>query len=133
MSQIDLNNLDLTDDPDTQNAVFLAAFNSGEGSIFDQLYLDDAISNLSGGPLSGPERTKAIIELLATKPELESTVKHSYVAGDTSLVIVDFHLKLVKDGKPLDVHGTCTDVLVRDSRGKWMMAVDRPIADVPSI
>ncbi|KAB2587519.1 nuclear transport factor 2 family protein, partial [Streptomyces arboris] len=39
--------LTLTDDPDQQNEVFLKAFNSGEGAIFDQLYRDDAVSNLT--------------------------------------------------------------------------------------
>ena len=133
ISQIDLENLELTDDPETQNEVFLAAFNSGQGSIFDRLYRDDAISNLSGGPLNGAARTKAITELLATKPKLKSTVKHSYVAGDTSLIIVDFELELTgEDGELMRVNGTCTDVLVREPDGKWMMAIDRPVAHTPA-
>lgn len=132
-AQIDLENLELTDDPETQNDVFLAAFNSGQGSIFDRLYRDDAISNLSGGPLNGAARTKAITELLATKPKLKSTVKHSYVAGDTSLIIVDFELEVTGEGgKPVQVNGICTDVLVREPDGKWMMVIDRPVAHTPT-
>ena len=128
--QLDLDNLDLTDDPETQNQVFIAAFNSGQGAIFDRLYRDDAISNLSGKPLSGTERTKAITELLATKPHLHSTVKQHYVAGDTSLIVVDFELTTKdEDGAPATIRGVCTDVLVREPDGKWMMAIDRPIAN----
>ncbi|MEU4766446.1 nuclear transport factor 2 family protein [Actinosynnema sp. NPDC023794] len=129
-AQIDLQNLDLTDDPDVQNDVFLAAFNSGQGAIFDSLYRDDSISNLSGGPLTGQARTDAIIALLATKPKLKSTVKASYTAGDTSLIIVDYDLEITKeDGGKQRILGKCTDVLVRGEDGKWVMAVDRPVAD----
>lgn len=129
-AKFDLENLDLTDDPKTQNEVFLAAFNSGQGVIFDSLYRDDAISNLSGVPLTGAARTEAITELLATRPKLNSTVKYSYTAGDTSLIIVDFELELTaEDGGTRQVNGICTDVLVREPNGKWIMAVDRPIAN----
>ena len=129
MPQIDLDNLELTDDPETQNEVFLAAFNSGRGEVFDRLYREDAISNLSGQPLTGPERTTAVTELLAAKPKLQSRVRHSYVAGDTSLIIVEYELEVTgADGKPQTIKGICTDVLVREPDGRWMMAIDRPVA-----
>lgn len=130
--QIDLDNLDLTDDPETQNEVFLAAFNSGQGAIFDRLYRDDAISNLSGAPLSGEARTRAITEMLATGPVLKSKVRSSYIAGDTSLIIVDFDLQITgADGQPQRITGVCTDVLIRGADGKWIMAVDRPVQTGP--
>ncbi|WP_367127942.1 nuclear transport factor 2 family protein [Saccharothrix sp. HUAS TT1] len=129
-AQIDLQNLDLTDDPDTQNDVFLAAFNSGQGAIFDSLYRDDSISNLSGGPLNGQARTEAIVALLATKPKLKSKVKANFTAGDTSLIIVEYDLEITKeDGAKQRILGKCTDVLVRGEDGKWIMAIDRPVAD----
>jgi ketosteroid isomerase-like protein len=129
-AQIDLQNLDLTDDPETQNDVFLAAFNSGQGAIFDSLYRDDSISNLSGGPLTGQARTEAITALLATKPELKSKVRSYYATGDSSLIIVDYDLVItLEDGRRQRILGKCTDVLVRGEDGKWVMAVDRPIAD----
>ncbi|MFE2757499.1 YybH family protein [Actinosynnema sp. NPDC059335] len=129
-AQIDLQNLDLTDDPETQNDVFLAAFNSGQGAIFDSLYRDDSISNLSGGPLTGAARTEAITAFLATKPKLKSKVKAAYTAGDSSLIIVEYDLEITKeDGTRQRILGKCTDVLVRGEDGKWVMAVDRPVAD----
>jgi len=122
--------MDLTDDPETQNEVFLAAFNSGRGAIFDSLYRDDAISNLSGAPLSGAARTEAITAMLASGPKLSSTVRASYVAGGTSLIVVDFNLQITtKDGMRQRILGRCTDVLVRGADGKWIMAVDRPVAE----
>jgi len=127
-AQLDLENLDLTGDPETQNEVFLAAFNSGRGEIFDKLYRKDAISNLSGKPLTGAARTQAVTDLLAGKPKLNSKVRHSYIAGDTSLIIVDFELEVSDEaGRPRKITGVCTDVLVREPNGKWVMAIDRPI------
>ncbi|GGP64871.1 YybH family protein [Saccharothrix coeruleofusca] len=128
-AQLDLNNLDLTDDPEVQNDVFLAAFNSGQGAIFDSLYREDSISNLSGTPLTGAARTEAITALLATKPELKSRVRSYYATADTSLIIVDYDLVITKeDGGKQRIQGKCTDVLVRGEDGKWVMAVDRPVA-----
>jgi ketosteroid isomerase-like protein len=125
--------LTLTDDADQQNDVFVAAFNSGQGAIFDQLYRDDAISNLTGTPRTGTDRTRAITEFLATKPKLDSKVLRTYRTGDTSLLIVEFHLEVTgEDGKPQKIDGTCTDVLVRDENGQWIMAIDRPVADEPA-
>ncbi|MEV4874890.1 YybH family protein [Streptomyces cyaneofuscatus] len=124
--------LTLTDDPDQQNEVFLNAFNSGEGAIFDQLYRDDAVSNLTGTPLTGTARTEAITALLATKPTLTSKVLHSFRTDDTILLIVRFHLEIpTPDGTNI-IDGICTDVLVHDTNGNWIMAVDRPVADEPT-
>ncbi|MEU1282362.1 nuclear transport factor 2 family protein [Streptomyces sp. NPDC005805] len=123
-------NLELTDDPDVQNDVFLKAFNSGDGGVFDRLYRDDAISNLSGAPLTGAERTRAIKEMLAKGPTLNSTLKHSYTAGDVTLIVVDFELGLPdEEGNLVPVKGSCTDVIRRGEDGRWLMAIDRPVAD----
>ena len=128
VKNIDLNNLVLTDDPELQNAVFLAAFNSGVGSIFDSLYRDDAISNLTGTPRTGSDRTAGITELLSTNPQLSPKVKYSHTTGDTSLIVVEFELSLTDENGQVTQHnGICTDVLVRESDGTWSMAIDRPI------
>ncbi|MFD3700873.1 YybH family protein [Streptomyces sp. NPDC058646] len=130
-AEVDLYSLELTDDPEVQNDVFLRAFNSGEGAAFDRLYRDDAISNLSGKPLSGAERTRAITELLAKGPTLKSTLKHSYTAGDVTLIVVDFELGIPgDDGELVPVKGSCTDVVRRVEDGRWLMAVDRPVASI---
>lgn len=129
-TEVDLYDLELTGDSAVQNEVFLRAFNSGDGAVFDRLYREDAISNLSGKPLNGAERKKAIKDFLATRPSLDSTVKCSYTVGDTSLVVVDFNLEITdENGTRVQVHGTCTDVLVRVEDGRWLMAIDRPVAD----
>jgi ketosteroid isomerase-like protein len=121
---------DLTADPQTQNAMFLTAFNSGDGALFDSLYRDDAISNLSGVPLSGSERTKFLTEWLATGPTLKSEVREFYTTGDTALIIVDYDLEMDgPEGGRVRIQGSCTDVVRKGADGKWQMAIDRPVAD----
>jgi ketosteroid isomerase-like protein len=111
-----------------QNEIFIAAFNSGDGALFDRLYRPDAVSNLTGKTRTGPERTKTITELPATKPRVRATIKHRYIAGDTCLFIVDFVLDTHdENGHPVRLTGFCTDVLVREPDGRWLMAIDRPV------
>ncbi|MET9558373.1 nuclear transport factor 2 family protein [Streptomyces sp. NPDC006645] len=122
-------NPDLTDDTDLQNEIFLQIFNSGDGELFDKLYRDDAISNFSGQPLTGAARREFFKEFLASKPKLQAEVTHSYVAGDVTLIGVKFVIDGTDaDGKPLHIEGNCTDVLRRGEDGRWLMAIDRPVA-----
>ncbi|GAA2709647.1 MULTISPECIES: nuclear transport factor 2 family protein [Streptomyces] len=120
---------DLTDDTWTQNEIFLQVFNSGDGALFNSLYREDSISNFSGEPLTGEARLKFFQEFLANKPKLEAKVTHSYVAGDVALIGVEYAIDTTgPDGEPLRLEGNCTDVLVRVEDGRWLMAIDRPVA-----
>jgi ketosteroid isomerase-like protein len=126
---IDFDKPDLTADTDTQNEIFLQVFNSGDGELFDKLYRADAISNFSGQPLTGAARREFFKEFLATKPKLHAEVTHAWVAGDVALIGVRFTIDGTdRDGKPMHLEGTCTDVLRRGEDGRWLMAVDRPVA-----
>ncbi|MFI9203815.1 YybH family protein [Streptomyces sp. NPDC053048] len=125
----DPSNPDLTDDTWTQNEIFLQVFNSGKGEWFDSLYREDSVSNFSGEPLTGEARLKFFKEFLATKPKLEAKVTHSYVAGDVALIGVEYAIDTVDaEGAPLRLEGVCTDVLTRNEDGRWLMAIDRPVA-----
>ncbi|WP_367136885.1 nuclear transport factor 2 family protein [Saccharothrix sp. HUAS TT1] len=120
---------DLTGDTETQNDIFLQVFNSGDGALFDRLYRDDAISNFSGEPLTGEARREFFVGFIGAKPTLEARVTHSYVAGDVALIGVDFKVEGTDpEGKPFTIEGKCTDVLRKVEDGRWLMAVDRPVA-----
>jgi ketosteroid isomerase-like protein len=126
--KIDPNFPDLTDDIDTQNDVFVEVFNTGDGALFDRLYRPDAISNFSGGPLTGAERKAWFEAFLKPHPSLEATLTHAYVAGDVSLVGVTFVIeRMDENGVTQKLIGRCTDVLRRGDDGRWLMAVDRPV------
>src|SRR5882724_6397604 len=102
----------IPDDPDKQNELFVRLFNAGDGALYDSMYTADAISNISGGPLTGAERTKFFTDFLATGPKINSKVLQTYTTGDTSLLIVDYSLDIPgPDGTVTNMHGTCTDVL----------------------
>ncbi|PVE08160.1 nuclear transport factor 2 family protein [Streptomyces scopuliridis] len=125
----DPENPDLTNDTDTQNEIFIQVFNSGDGELFNRLYLEDSISNFSGEPLTGADRLAFFKEFLASKPSLKAAVTHAYVAGDVALIGVDYSIETTgPDGEPLLLEGNCTDVLRRLDDGRWLMAIDRPVA-----
>lgn len=122
--------LDVPDDADGQNDLLIRIFNSGDGALYDSLYTPDAISNISGGPLSGEARTAFFKEFLTTGPKINSKVLQTYTTGDTSLLIVDYDLDIPgPDGQTTHLHGTCTDVVIRNEEGKWRLAIDRPVSD----
>ncbi|GHJ40936.1 DUF4440 domain-containing protein [Streptomyces sp. TS71-3] len=120
----------IPDDPDQQNDLFVRIFNSGDGALYDSMYTADAVSNISGAPLSGEARTAFFKEFLATGPRINSKVLQTFTTSDTSLLIVDYELDVpTPEGGTLHMHGTCTDVLVRNVEGQWRLAVDRPVPD----
>ncbi|MEU5692905.1 nuclear transport factor 2 family protein [Actinosynnema sp. NPDC020468] len=118
----------IPDDPDEQNELFVRLFNAGDGALYDSMYTADAISNISGAPLTGAARTAFFTDFLATGPKIDSRVVQSHTTGDTSLLIVDYRLDIPgPDGVVTTVRGVCTDVLIRNERGDWRLAVDRPV------
>lgn len=121
---------DIPDDPHKQNDLFVRLFNHGDGLLYDSMYTADAVSNISGQPLTGRARTEFFRDFLASGPKIDSKVVQAYTTGDTSLLIVDYRLDIHdENGEVAEVHGTCTDVLVRNVDGEWRLAVDRPVAD----
>lgn len=109
---------DIPEDPDEQNALFIHPFNSGDGELYDSIYADDAISDLSGAP-TGAERTRLFKDFMATGPLLDSLVVEAYTTGATSLLIVDYTLDVSgADGETATLRGTCTDVLTRNADGE---------------
>ncbi|MFD7715807.1 DUF4440 domain-containing protein [Streptomyces sp. NPDC059814] len=128
-TDFDPENPDLTSDTDTQNEIFLQAFNSGDGAIFNSLYRENSVSNFSGEPLTGAARLAFFKEFLAAKPSLKAEVTHAHVAGDVALIGVEYSIDTTgKDGEPVHLEGVCTDVLRRGDDGRWLMAIDRPVA-----
>lgn len=127
--KVDYEKPDLTTDVDVQNDIFLEFFNSGDGELFNRLYREDSISNFSGEPLTGAARLAFFKEFLATKPVLQARVDTAYFAGDVALIAVIYSVDGVKpDGEPLHLEGRCTDVVRRGEDGRWLMAIDRPVA-----
>lgn len=127
-ADFDRSNPDLTDDQYVQNEIFMQAFNSGDGALFDSLYREDSISNFSGTPLTGADRLAFLKDYLATKPVSLATLTKAYVAGDVALIKVEYIIDNQGPNERSRVEGYCTDVLRRGKDGRWLMAIDRPVA-----
>lgn len=116
-------------DPSEHVADYCAAFAEGSGALLDRLYEPDAvIVPRPGHPLAGPaQRMTAHEHLLGFGLPIEATTRHAYVAGDIALLVVDWSIAgTSRQGFPLDLRGTATDVVRRGPDGRWRYVVDNP-------
>jgi ketosteroid isomerase-like protein len=79
-----------------------------------------------GLALTGPDNLAAQRQFLAYGLPMSLTVRHTWVAGDVALAIVDWSMKgTAADGTEVDMGGTAADVLRRGEDG-WKLAIDNP-------
>ncbi|MFE2556373.1 YybH family protein [Streptomyces sp. NPDC055103] len=110
---------------------YVRAFNSGDADAVNSMYTNEAVAVWEPGkPLAGDERRASVEEFLARKPKIHTKTRHSYVTGDTALLIVDWSIATTTDdGEPELLTGVGVDVLRRDDAGVWRYAVDDPYGD----
>lgn len=123
--------------PEQLLAAFLAAFNAGDSRAIKRIYEDGAVLALRPGqPVTGPGLLAAHEHLLRLGLPMSAELRHTYVAGDIALLIVDWRI----EGNPIkgnpiegkadgrDVHfaGTATDVARRGADGRWRYLIDNP-------
>ncbi|GAB3449335.1 YybH family protein [Actinophytocola sediminis] len=104
------------------------AFNAGDADAVLAHYTDEGVTVIDRGVAlskSGDLR-EALAEYFAkSKPQVEFTFVHTYLAGDVALIVTDWSLdELGEDGTRGTEHGRATDVLVRDADGAWKFAID---------
>ncbi|MEU2613882.1 DUF4440 domain-containing protein [Micromonospora sp. NPDC007271] len=118
----------LTTDPTEHPAVFARAFNTGDGTILDQIYEPDALFVLpSGEPVSGEARRAANDEFLRLGLPITVTPRRIYVQGDLALLIVDWVIDgRLPDGEHVHISATATDVARRGADGYWRYVIDNP-------
>jgi ketosteroid isomerase-like protein len=79
-----------------------------------------------GLPLTGSDNLAAQRQFLAFGLPITLTVRHTLVAGDVALAIVDWSMKgTAPDGTEVDMGGTAADVLRKGDDG-WKLAIDNP-------
>ncbi|MFF4382717.1 YybH family protein [Kitasatospora sp. NPDC001547] len=120
--------LPLTTDPAQHPAVFAAAFNSGDPALLAQVYEPGAVFvPTPGTTATGPELHRANADFLALGLPITVHPRHTYVAGDLALLIVDWQITgTTPDGTPVHLTGTATDVARRDPTGHWRYVIDNP-------
>ncbi|MCP2165465.1 YybH family protein [Goodfellowiella coeruleoviolacea] len=109
-------------------AAFARAFNTGRGAVVDQLYEPGGLLvPRPGEPVTGAARARANQELLDLGLPIQVRPRHTYVAGDLALLIVDWVIEGTgPDGAPVHVAGTATDVARRGADGHWRYVIDNP-------
>ncbi|MEW1847922.1 nuclear transport factor 2 family protein, partial [Nonomuraea angiospora] len=114
--------------PDGPAAGFVAAMNAGDPQAIDHVYEDGAVLvPVPGHPVTGPARLAANQHLQSFGLPIEARPRHSYVAGDIALLIVDWSMRgTARDGTEIDMSGTATDVVRRGPDGRWRYVIDNP-------
>jgi uncharacterized protein (TIGR02246 family) len=113
-------------------AVFAARFNSGDAQAVAQMYEPDAVFvPPTGGIADSPEAiARANAGFLGLGLPLTVRPRHTYVAGDVALLVVDWEIAgSGPDGAQVHIEGTATDVARRGTDGCWRYAIDRPAGD----
>lgn len=124
-----------TDDLTRQNDLFLRAFNSGDRITIERMYSPDAVSVWKEGeePVSGAARRANVAEFLDLGVPMTSRTRGIYVNGDIALLIVDWQLRgTARDGSPVDLAGTGTDVMRRGRDGRWRYIIDNAYGGSPA-
>ncbi|MFC7307779.1 YybH family protein [Streptomyces monticola] len=108
--------------------VFARAFNSGSADAVSQVYEDGGVFVPEPGrQVTGPALTAANADFLALGLPISVHPRHTYVADDIALLIVDWVIDGTgPDGAHLHIEGTATDVARRGSDGRWRYVIDNP-------
>ncbi|MBV2156492.1 DUF4440 domain-containing protein [Kitasatospora sp. SUK 42] len=120
--------LPLTSDPAQHPAVFAAAFNSGDPAALAQVYDPAALFVPSPGTTAtGAQLHRANADFLALGLPITVHPRHTYVADDIALLIVDWTISgTAPDGTDVHLTGTATDVARRGPDGRWRYLIDNP-------
>lgn len=119
----------LAEDPADQVAAYGDTFARGSADLLDQHYEAGAVLvPRPGHPLSdAPLRIGAHNHLLGFGVPLNARTRRVYVADDIALLIVDWSMRgTARQGHPVDLHGTATDVVRRGADGRWRYVIDNP-------
>jgi ketosteroid isomerase-like protein len=113
--------------PEQLLAAFLAAFNAADSRAIERIYEDGAVlAPRPGQPVTGPGLLAAHEHLLRLGLPMRAQVRHTYIAGDIALLIVDWSIEGKADSRDVHFAGTATDVARRGADGRWRYVIDNP-------
>jgi ketosteroid isomerase-like protein len=116
-------------DPAELPLVFQRYFNARDlDGLTSNYYAEGATyAPLPGVALSGEEVHTSIGRLLALGHEISVEVRHTLVAGDTALIVLDWQIE------GAGMRGTATDVARRQPDGSWRCIIDNPHGGAHSV
>ena len=119
----------LADEPGGLVAAYCATFATGTGELLDHHYEPDAVLvPRPGSPMTGAaQRIPAHRHLLGFGLPMAARARHVYLSGDLALLVVDWSVRgTSRQGYPVDLRGTATDVARRGADGRWRYVIDNP-------
>ncbi|WP_440086157.1 YybH family protein [Streptosporangium sp. LJ11] len=118
----------LAERPEDVPAVFAERFNHGDAKAVAEVYESGAVFVPEpGSPLTGQRIDAANGRFLALGLPITVRPRHVYTTGDLALLIVDWVIDgTSRDGRPVHIQGTATDVARRGQDGYWRYAIDNP-------
>ena len=115
--------------PEETTEVFVEYFNLGDiDRLIAKYYANGAVlAGEPGAPASGPELRAALSNFLQPGNTISATTRHTLVAGDTALLVIDWVIEGTDpSGNPSTFPGTSTDVVRRAADGTWQCIIDNP-------
>jgi len=110
-------------------AEFAQCFNSGDMEGLLGLYETDAVFVRGPGDhVSGRAAIRdALQEFLDTGGQISFRTRHAVQHGDIALLSNEYTLKWIDaDGEPFTLYGKTSEVLRRQSDGRWLYIIDHP-------
>jgi uncharacterized protein (TIGR02246 family) len=107
----------------------MTAINSGDIDVAVSLYEHDAVLVAQPGQIARGRAAirGALAGFIALKPTLRGHSQQMVEAGDIVLFCGRWTLTGTSpDGKKVEMGGVSSDVLKRQSDGRWLVAVDNP-------
>ncbi|GAA4205078.1 hypothetical protein GCM10022252_65060 [Streptosporangium oxazolinicum] len=118
----------LAERPEDVPAVFAERFNHGDAEAVAEVYESGAVFVPEPGTsLTGRRIDAANGRFLDLGLPITVRPRHVYTTGDLALLIVDWVIDGTdRDGRPVHIRGTATDVARRGQDGYWRYAIDNP-------
>jgi uncharacterized protein (TIGR02246 family) len=120
--------------PEEVHRLFAERFSAGDLDGIMSLYETDAtFFSRTEGPVSGvTEIRKLLGNILASKAQMELSIRRACVAGDLALLISDWTIFEGEGlGRTVTAKGSATDVVRRQPDGGWLLVIDNPYGAEP--
>lgn len=111
--------------------LFVERFNTKDEDGILELYEPDAVILPPGAPevVTGHVAIRdVLVELLALEGKMENTIVRVIEQQDIAILYSRWTVSgMGPDGSPVTVGGTTSDVVRRQSDGRWLFAIDNPL------
>ncbi|MFG1681480.1 YybH family protein [Nonomuraea sp. NPDC049269] len=118
----------LAERPEDVPMVFAERFNSGDLAAVAEVYESGAVFVAEpGSALTGTQARAANGRFVGLGLPITVRPRHVYTTGDIALLIVDWVIDGTdRDGRPVHIEDTATDVARRGPDGRWRYVIDNP-------